>query len=1454
MSLKELPSIYFKLASAEVIDRLNLCNSVSAYVEDVAEVDQTLGKQLSKIGSQAFSVTRSDFLSSYTQAWERVYIMATTFTGKQESNYYLNISQNICKPFPEYSKASKKRIKNLQSKILTQIEDLRRAKHSHNKNIERYHRLVEDTESAIRYRDAEVEVKPQISHNQKDEGFMNRSLTKMLAKLTPNEKKLQEKCRDMIKEVENSENQLRLSHQRLNSSYNDLLTELLKAMAEIDDVERSRHAISREGLARLLLAQEVLTDRKAELVRTLTAQIDAINVASEVAFLTEEVEKRGDSSTMSKSEFSFEGVDDVAPTNNNDNTNELIDIFAQVDKLADVLDYMKTLSSRALSFFHDVSEVEKQFYKSAIKGLEKHGYARDGIPVLGNSTSCADLLSGIESPTILTSWEGTARMFSYSADIHLKTAEAYTDVVGAQLQVLLRRVEANRKELMDKLSNNLRRVESAQANAAKVHGKLMKLQQLLKERRSTVRKAKEDSSGSAGILDENHESMDITSKDDEELVVNNQEIDNGGKKKSSVILKQGLENIGTTFRQTKLSMVVGLETPTDRIVRIENKIQSLEEEEKDMIEEHKSSIAISQNYNANAKSELIIAYNNCKAMTNADLASMKSILESFCQWQLKLLEQSQHNNGKLRSAIDAVSLEKDLAHFVNNLKSSMQLANNDNSDIASFILEIPSIDEFSPIRSELIEEERKNQGFPPSTATTSPTKTNLNHLQPQDEDDNLVEADELNNSSILSSNVNPNNPKSRQSSLDASNDTDNLPSFSPNSFPTDNNNTNTAENNEIIPDIEEKKPNNVLSSPSRALTESSSPTDEMKGNVIAPHYIIEGKNEGSLSINKQGLSSSSMGGKEESNIVTELSKFGLTANDKILESYSCALYPKKGLLTHGRMFITQHFMAFAGWPDTRVLLSLSSIESIEKTNTLFYIPNAILVKTGENEEFFFGSFIDRDQCFNLLNSMTEVEKRLIEINGKPENIRQLEFGYQSRDYSYVLLQKLASASSNASQQFSLALDENKNGSLLKPVATAPISNIIDSDGDIIRQEDRQIFSSATTTPFSPPINSNNKLVGKQQYNQATDDDEEEIDTLNITSLFANCNLTLLHQGTLDHKPLDVWKSCWLYGSGYGDFLHNEGDLKIQYNEWSRLKSTVMEDIANLPFSYTRNVSYSHPRTTMLMFGPKNAPATQTQYLYLPCDKNIEERNLESLETLRPRHGVILTITQFDGIPMADVFKVLQYWTFEPSALFSDKSTIRVGLHVHFTKASMFKSQIAGGTKEELTDQVKKWFIFNDDRIREHLTTINDEEDRQSRSSFSVHGINNGEGLDNSTRRRSSFSSRAGQKSQHPARRSMHGHSSNDNLSDLSNHANLVGTSSLNGAPAAAPESSNMNLYLIGFLIVILLIQWASNQSLSNQIKLLNSRLELNQKATDKNVKDMHDAIKALVDNIGKIKQ
>jgi hypothetical protein len=148
---------------------------------------------------------------------------------------------------------------------------------------------------------------------------------------------------------------------------------------------------------------------------------------------------------------------------------------------------------------------------------------------------------------------------------------------------------------------------------------------------------------------------------------------------------------------------------------------------------------------------------------------------------------------------------------------------------------------------------------------------------------------------------------------------------------------------------------------------------------------------------------------------------------------------------------------------------------------------------------------------------------------------------------------------------------------------------------------------------------------------------------------------------------------------------------------------IAEDIAQLPLTFSRSFKYLHPRTTMLMFGPKNAPATQSHYVYLPVNADFSELHnnpasandpeavAKVLRKVKPKRGIVITVTQMEGIPVADCFKVVQYWSFEdngssanvpgPSAAGSQpadgagSTNIRIGVSVHFTKTTMLKGQV-----------------------------------------------------------------------------------------------------------------------------------------------------------------------------------
>ncbi len=152
---------------------------------------------------------------------------------------------------------------------------------------------------------------------------------------------------------------------------------------------------------------------------------------------------------------------------------------------------------------------------------------------------------------------------------------------------------------------------------------------------------------------------------------------------------------------------------------------------------------------------------------------------------------------------------------------------------------------------------------------------------------------------------------------------------------------------------------------------------------------------------------------------------------------------------------------------------------------------------------------------------------------------------------------------------------------------------------------------------------------------------------------------------------------------------------------------VPKDLSKLTFHFQRTCSYLHPRTSMLMFGPKNAPAEQIQYLHIPewvgkepSTESVE--NLGRLETIS--NALVMTTTQFDGIPMADVFKLFMYWSFEAvqneeeekasaaaaGPVVASMCHVRMGLRIEYLKSTMLKSQIFAGTKDELVALSKQW--------------------------------------------------------------------------------------------------------------------------------------------------------------------
>jgi hypothetical protein len=445
------------------------------------------------------------------------------------------------------------------------------------------------------------------------------------------------------------------------------------------------------------------------------------------------------------------------------------------------------------------------------------------------------------------------------------------------------------------------------------------------------------------------------------------------------------------------------------------------------------------------------------------------------------------------------------------------------------------------------------------------------------------------------------------------------------------------------------------------------------------------------------------------------------------------------------MYVTQNFLAFSGWPDTRVLLPLVDVKHVEKSTTLLYVPNAIIVKMEDDEEYFFASFLDRDQCYNLLVRISEVARRLHELHGSNPQVtgRGLIFGFQSNFTSLAgnaaagaimnafsggstsqpivdttttipsnnKKEGAPSASTASEQQPNNAMMSSNGGSKLSPsngtstatpTATAPASSSSSSYSNIfmpISENSAGAYlapsSSSTASPATTATSTSTPATAPAVVRPVPKAVRPTVHDVKIENLFQKHGIILLGNYNLDAcSPAHLFRSFWMPCNGYVDFLSSLGDFDISMTEWTAVgKTPIAEDIMKLPFQYTRDLNYLHPRTTFLMFGPKNATGIQKQYLYLTPSDDGSGTAIDKLSSSQPWQGIVMTVTELQGVPMCELFRVVVYWSFEPSGKDMTISNVRIGLNIHMLKPSLFKSQIIGGTKEELDEQAKRWNAY-----------------------------------------------------------------------------------------------------------------------------------------------------------------
>ena len=173
----------------------------------------------------------------------------------------------------------------------------------------------------------------------------------------------------------------------------------------------------------------------------------------------------------------------------------------------------------------------------------------------------------------------------------------------------------------------------------------------------------------------------------------------------------------TSMLETKLKIVVGLEKHSDRIQRIEKQIISLEDEEKELIQQCQQSSTSLHETSILAMNEIYQLFFVTKDTLITDLNTIKNTMELLIQCRQESLLTMIKLNKISHGCHHNINIELCKNIFVNKIKNIFHrytnesgiASNQSSSSSASFILELDKIRPFILVENEFLSQERQQQ-------------------------------------------------------------------------------------------------------------------------------------------------------------------------------------------------------------------------------------------------------------------------------------------------------------------------------------------------------------------------------------------------------------------------------------------------------------------------------------------------------------------------------------------------------------------------------------------------------------------------------------------------------------------------------------------------------------------------------------------------------------------------
>jgi hypothetical protein len=1070
-------------------------------------------------------------------------LIKTLILSNSKGHFQLSqhISTYITKLFREISKIYPQNITQKINDVVSRAEELKRARNAHQKNIDKYSRIVKDLELQLRARENIImmnanaaasnnnnnavaalvspsssssapatvlatglaadsvqpsqdqgentttqqqqqqpqQTVPQIQQQlttqttsqqqQQGSGLMGRSLTKMLAKIPGSsslatsstvssftnrsnsvppsnsssnsdsllaassqnntiagptinpahsltEKKVEERCRDLFKEIDIAEKALCMNADQLMNYQQQLVTTTKRTISELFEAEYARCLACKNNFLSYLSGYEnaylsplynslnLLSTRFSEILNESENQSLLQYISSSLPSSSTSTTTTTTATEITHPVVQFINSSPEISENYVTERNEIASFFIKINRLNDCYDSISLLINKSSSILTDINDIDRSLIKNVQNTFEKHGFQRfptsfETLYTSGNSNkmlalnstlNLGQLLITLELPGMKAAFEQLILTLSKITFSIEKTLESCNDEMNEQLGTISKKLINNRKELSEKSNSVIKKLENQFTALSKTRIELKKLKGLLKERRATIKAAKDEGDDVSGVvtgggkekerdsfrdshtgggevgsnvntdvfklsesLADRHSAADIGADEREEDHNNDQsslashttkESTNTTATTATTAERTGRKHSAILLASTavKLKQGLGIESANDRITRIENQISSLEDKEVELTAKADTLLKAINSDLLTTKKELESYLSSFTESLMILLYNYKSAIDLIAKLQFhKFSSFTETMKGYKEYLLNHVNIDKDI-EIAKEAFSSDEL---DLSSVTNELLEIPIIEPFKPVESQLLLEGRqkllcspvpssasgapslssaaRNLFSPPSLPPLPPMSTPpFNHpsasssIALADREKYQHHQQHQQNHSFSSTQVEPpGTPEKHHSSFLSQGENSSLLLSSPPVIHSGSVVASGHRSNILTPIQAPDSPSIPPSSAggnSISLFDTSNLFSDEKSSyrelsVTSPPVEMDSLSSvmkrGPPSLQRQLSSSQSQQQHQQPQqpiIDSELKKFGLSANDKVLESFSCALYPKKGILTHGR--------------------------------------------------------------------------------------------------------------------------------------------------------------------------------------------------------------------------------------------------------------------------------------------------------------------------------------------------------------------------------------------------------------------------------------------------------------------------------------------------------------------------------------------------------------------------